>query len=742
MIIENQTPDIQVLGNIQEFKTSIDPRNLEFITTLLSSNLYSNPEGSFLREIISNAWDSHIEAGNTAEPIIVKVDVKSNDSSSITIRDYGTGLSPERFQTIFCNIGSSTKRESNDYTGGFGIGRFSCLACSDIVYITSYYEGRKYDYVMSKSGNTIVTHLLLTSDTEEKNGVSVTISDIPYIMRYLTELSYLVFFRNVYVSINISKDIYSKWEYNKEVNAFNEAKVRHYTNFAVSDFDPTDYNYKVLLGNVLYKLDETKLCQECRTKADKVLQAGVFPKFSIGELEITPNREALIYTSTTIKKLEQRIDAMYEEIKALILSQGVNACDCKDTFEVYMKSNYICYTLSLIEDCTIRRDRISSTCGNVDFHYPDLFTMSLNGNALTDVHLTEIASFWGNNCNEMVVARKQGSYWSTSPSYNTSTRLYNTKMLVLDEGESFTPLIKGFITEEYGCNTDVIAVIKHMEDDQLIDLMRDGRNTYNPDVEKQILKDFKNRAVVISRNSDAFKEYRKRRNEECKDNEGIPKEKKLYLTSHGLTTSKIAFNTLSELKSYMKKIRRCCIICPNSEVDDELTFMAAILNYQLFGVTKQVIQKLDLNEFSNFHTKEWFYECKKLRRLKSTCFLDDEEYDHYRRVFESLPEDLQTRLAPIYKMYKKTSHTSAWYFCRKSERVKEDPIWAENCRLFNSYVEKFKKAYKDTLCQDLTDPTGRMLVYAYIIKTKAYRVNIETYRAYKSNYLTKVLCGK
>lgn len=741
MIIENQTPDIQILGNIQEFKTSVDPRNLEFITTLLSSNLYSNPEGSFLREIISNAWDSHIEAGNTAEPIIVKVDVKRDNASSITIRDYGTGLSPERFQTIFCNIGSSTKRESNDYTGGFGIGRFSCLACSDVVYITSYYEGKKYDYVMSKSGNTIVTHLLLTSDTEEKNGVSVTISDIVYVLRYLNELSNLVFFRNVYVSLDISDEIHGRWEYNKEVKNFNEASVRQYTNFAVSDYDPMDYNYKVLLGNVLYKLDETKLCKESQTKAEQILQSGVFPKFNIGELEITPNREALIYTSTTIKRLEQRINAAYEEIKALILSQDCNVCDCKNTYEVYMKSNYVTYILNLMTDCKVMQEK-SAFCGNVEFCYPNLFTMTLNGKTLTDVELREINSFWRNNCNELVVARRLGSYWSAAPLYNEWTFIYNTKILVLEKGDSLTPLLKSFILEEYGDCKEPLAIFKHMTSSQLIDIMRNGMTDYNPDIEKLILKDFKDRITIISRNSDAFKAYKKKRSEEYKNNERIPKEKKIYLTKSGLTQSKLAFDSLSELKAYMKKLRKCCILCPGSEANDELIFMASILKYEVLGVTKHVFQKLDLNEFSNFHTKEWFYDCKELKRLKSISVMNIEDFDHYRRTLESLPENLQERFAPLYKMYKRTAHTSAWYFCKKSDRIKEDPIWSEDCALLHAYMEKFKKAYNDTLHQDLTVPTGRMLVYAYIIKTKAYRVNYETYKAYKSNYLTKVLCGK
>ena len=119
MIINADKGNIKVLGDIREFKTSIDPKNLEFITTLLSSNLYSDPEQSFIREIVSNAWDSHVEAGTTDTPVIIRFKRGAN-GWEVTIRDFGTGLSQERFQEVYCNIGSSTKRESNEYIGGFG----------------------------------------------------------------------------------------------------------------------------------------------------------------------------------------------------------------------------------------------------------------------------------------------------------------------------------------------------------------------------------------------------------------------------------------------------------------------------------------------------------------------------------------------------------------------------------------------------------------------------------------------
>lgn len=112
-------PEAQVYGDVSSNRVSIDVKNLDFITQILSSNLYSKPLNSFLREIISNAVDSHKEAG-TKDPIILDIG-KANGNYYIRIQDFGTGISRERFNQIYKFIGSSTKRESDDYIGSFGI---------------------------------------------------------------------------------------------------------------------------------------------------------------------------------------------------------------------------------------------------------------------------------------------------------------------------------------------------------------------------------------------------------------------------------------------------------------------------------------------------------------------------------------------------------------------------------------------------------------------------------------------
>ena len=118
MKILQKTSDVESFGEVQSNKISIDVKNIDFITQILSSNLYSRPMDSFLRESISNARDAHKEAGTT-DPIIIDFGLDQG-KLYIRIQDFGTGITKERFDNIYRFIGSSTKRETNEYIGGFG----------------------------------------------------------------------------------------------------------------------------------------------------------------------------------------------------------------------------------------------------------------------------------------------------------------------------------------------------------------------------------------------------------------------------------------------------------------------------------------------------------------------------------------------------------------------------------------------------------------------------------------------
>lgn len=312
MIMNSGSSTVTTVGEVQENQISIDQRNIEHLITILSSNLYSHPEQSFLREIVSNAIDAQVEA-NSGEPAIISIAWDSASANYvIAIRDYGTGISPERFKDIYLNIGSSTKRESNDYIGSFGIGRFSALACADMVHITSYYEGTQYQYVMLKNGSKINVDLLDTHPTNERNGVEVKIK-VDWYYPYTEALSYLWFIPNVYVHL----DNLGITDLINRINSFNDRKLYYFENFAYNN-TPISSSAFVLLGNILYPLDTQYIPSEIGEREDiKSIWCKCIPRFEIGDLDITPNREQLLYSDKTIKALNDKFIAAANELRKI-----------------------------------------------------------------------------------------------------------------------------------------------------------------------------------------------------------------------------------------------------------------------------------------------------------------------------------------------------------------------------------------------------------------------------------------
>ena len=327
MIYNREESEVQVLGEVQRHKVSIDERNINHIVTILSSNLYSFPMTSFLRETVSNALDSQVEAG-VDEPVIITL-----EDDSIAIRDFGTGISPERFKEIYLNIGSSTKRESNEYIGSFGIGRFSCLSVSSLANITSFYEGKAYYYVMNKDIDQLHIDLMYVKDTDERNGVEVK---VPYKDFDPDDLCCLSFIENVYVQDNRSRTQYS-------VERFNKRKIVSCENFKTTDFYGSSYrpNPRVLIGKIPYEIDWDKVVGYTEYNGWEKAFRYIAPCISIGEVDITPNREALLHSERTDAVLKRVFEESRKELEDMFHNQYK---DEFTDFHEYMKGMVERYT--------------------------------------------------------------------------------------------------------------------------------------------------------------------------------------------------------------------------------------------------------------------------------------------------------------------------------------------------------------------------------------------------------------
>ena len=113
---------------------------------VFSTALYKDPLYAFVREVICNAWDAHIEAGKQDTPIKITL-----TDDYIEITDSGLGIPHDKMHDIYCVYGDSTKRQDSRTTGGMGLGCKSPFSYAESFQVTSHNNGTKVIYRLLRS---------------------------------------------------------------------------------------------------------------------------------------------------------------------------------------------------------------------------------------------------------------------------------------------------------------------------------------------------------------------------------------------------------------------------------------------------------------------------------------------------------------------------------------------------------------------------------------------------------------
>ena len=763
MIINAQQSDIQVTGDITEFKSSIDPKNLEFITTLLSSNLYSAPERSFMREIVSNAWDSQVEAGTTNVPIIIKITEGEATSytyarftgyGDITIRDFGTGLSPERFNEVYRNIGSSTKRESNDYHGAFGIGHLSGFSCSNTMYITSYYNGTCYEYIGIKDANTIVYTLVATYPTTESNGLEVTLKNV-YLSKYRESLKYISFFPNLFLDDNNpTRDI-----------SINDIKIKKYNNFWVANYPLYD---KLLLGNVLYPLNISELglkknvVEESRLIEflDNINYTGVVLKFGIGELSVTPNRESIIYTKECIDKIINKIRAVKEEIDNLINEKAKE--DFTDLLE---------YT-KVINDSKSFDFFNGKICNYTAYLYkiPRYQALNLtykNRNLSPYIALLRMLITNIEYCSEYFIC--DGRIYRVNQKipykYKCYLNLYNiigggAKILILKENIKLGKYLRNYLLSIY---SDCYVILNQLDVANLkyylgVNTIASYSNTADVDFILQEFIDYiYSKGTIVDFNNDAdFIKYKKECKEEAKLNRKINaalKNKDITIWMYKyLYHSAImyTFHSLNEAVEWLKNLHKGIVIIER-DTTDNIKEVILQKNFIPIFVNKQI--KEVLKEYSFNVELDWvLHKDPYLDYYKTILETFVEEYSltaKLKALKDIISSNYTSDINDIMNVYNSYMNNSAYGRYAKNNG-KTDKSLKNRLLKIKEFLGKYDEAVDfvnsfgmDVNVYEINHNKFYMdIITKVLIKNKSFMINPTAYRSVKNNKLINKLCKK
>lgn len=285
------TLDIQRSGDLGGHKVAmkIDENSIAHIMSVLT-DLYSDPEMAIIREYSTNAWDAHVEAGNTAP---IEVFTPTSLSPFFRVKDYGIGLDLEGIEKIYSQYGASTKRSTDEQTGMLGLGCKSALTYTNQFTLIAVKDGIKTSVMVSRvEDGTGVMEVLFQKPTDEPNGVEVVIP-VRYSETFDTK----------------AKDFFSYWEpgrvlVNGQQPEFLYGKGKRLGTSDIYMVPDKKYGTKsdvVIMGGVPYPVKEG-LSGAFHSYAKAFSVVAVVP---IGSVNFPPSREALHYTARTNETLEK-----------------------------------------------------------------------------------------------------------------------------------------------------------------------------------------------------------------------------------------------------------------------------------------------------------------------------------------------------------------------------------------------------------------------------------------------------
>lgn len=178
-------------------KGSFGIDSTDFLMELVISKLYANVPKSIVREIISNAIDSHRRAGTKRR---VQVGCPTHEDPVFFVRDFGTGMSRKDIEEVYLQIGASSKRASEDQIGGWGLGAKSPLAYGDFQ-IESVKDGWKVSAFAYRDAEKRMKFTYIEERSDQENGVEVRIPLKPEDVT--TFQSYLLFYGTFWADIDI-----------------------------------------------------------------------------------------------------------------------------------------------------------------------------------------------------------------------------------------------------------------------------------------------------------------------------------------------------------------------------------------------------------------------------------------------------------------------------------------------------------------------------------------------------------
>lgn len=319
-----------ILGNgskSKAFSITASPK----VFKILSSDLYTNKIRAVVRELITNMIDAHALNGNPEKFII---QVPGRLDPRFVCRDFGPGMSDFDIQGddnspgLYNSYFSSSKAESNDFIGGFGLGSKSPFSYTDTFSITSYHKGEIRGYVayMDGDGPQIKPTFVKEMDPDDKTGIEIVVPvEEKDFRNFAYEVSYIMRpFKDLAIINGLDREI----DYFPDFDDYYGINPERYW--------PDRGGLYAIYGGIVYPIDGVIKDRNWLSIRNEVN----YIKFSMGSLDIAPSREALSLDDRTRKNIIERVKELSEKAFNEDVKRFKESTSPRHTYRELMKMGY------------------------------------------------------------------------------------------------------------------------------------------------------------------------------------------------------------------------------------------------------------------------------------------------------------------------------------------------------------------------------------------------------------------
>lgn len=334
---------MKLVNNAKKFETNNEEvTSQEFsigdpsvVIEILRNRLYKHKIRTLVQEYICNARDATREIKSTNP---VEVTVPTILEPTFKVRDYGPGISPDRMSKVFIQYGSSTKRDSNNQVGGFGIGAKSAWSYTDSFNITTFIDGTKRTYIAHTgvNNNGRLDHIE-TTKTDEQNGTEIAIAVNP---KDVSEFKRSVFRATFFWTENVK--ILGTTDIVKRIDGTKVSKTLELlSNEGLRPINPHyDLNNLIVIDGIVYSLTDDladKVPNYSKLKTLLNSQSHLVFHVPNGFVEVSASREEISNSDYTQKNLKRLIDENYTKIYNELKAKFDVAKTTQEYLQIYMK---------------------------------------------------------------------------------------------------------------------------------------------------------------------------------------------------------------------------------------------------------------------------------------------------------------------------------------------------------------------------------------------------------------------